>query len=229
MEKIKREIKRLEEVKRCFVKTKDGFRLHDLEMNLSSVLKKYEDILIKNGIGFYYLNVERGNKHDIYCVYYDKTCFETIDEKLPTYEFKKGKYYYIGDYTSKVPSKETVEAAQKIKILVEAEMKKERDAKRIRAIKDAIGNKNAVYTQNGVFAGSPDEGRFENYYLFVNVREDGTKSQDIIIFDLDKVYKENVSLEVPENLIERVLGKNQEYAKRWIDTLGLSQMEVEPV
>ena len=224
---IKKSIKRLEEVSRCFVKLDDEYRLHDRGGNLPMVHNTYEPTLKKLKIAYVPVKMIRRDGVEIFLKYWDRNVYEEYDETLPCYEYQKDCYVYIGKVTKKIPSKKTVEAALALKEKLSGDFEYVRQMKCYRVLQNKMNGRCAAYVHKKDFkAAQLYEGQVRNFFVFVNKKEDGSQWNDIVIFDLNKIYKENVTLEIPERYSNRILGENQKNAKDWIDVLGIDGIEI---
>lgn len=224
-EDIKKSLRRLEEAPRCFVKSKDEYRLHG--GNLPTVHDNYERTLKRLKIAYVPVKIMRRNGMETFLKYWDKNVFEEVEETLPCYEYQNENYIYIGDVTQKVPSKGTVEAALLLKTELLKEIDSVRRKKSYRVIQNIMEGKSVAYIHKKDFKGaSLYEGQVENFYVFVNKKDDGSQWNDIVIFDLNNIYKEKVTLEIPDRYSKRILGENNENANEWVNTLGLDGIEI---
>lgn len=216
---------------RCWILRDNKFNLTvEKERQLPVIPRKYEYILKKMGINSYSIfEIEKKGRMSSFIRYWDQYHYQEEEMELPLYEFYDEKFHFIRMHKGKVPNAYSVDAARKLSAKVDFEISRARKDETRQLLKKLLGDKNAVYVKRCTFKGNLEEGRFENYHVFYIRRMDGTETNHIVIFDLNRIYDEDVVLELPEKDVKFILGKKQCHANKWRETLGIDKIKIDVI
>ena len=217
--------------KRCWIVRENEYNLTDEKENQLPVIpKKYEYILKDLGINSYRIfEIERKRGVGKFIRYWDQNLYEEEEVELPAYEFYGKKFHLVGLHKGMIPTKDSVKAAQKLNEKVDAEINKVKKAENLKLLEDLLGNKNAEYVKRCTFKGNLKEGVFEHYHIFFIRGKEGNLTNHIIIFDLDKIYDEDVVIEIPESYVDFVLGEDNCNANKWREKLGVDKIQIDVI
>ena len=225
-------VRRLKDIKRCWLKQGDEYYFHDVEKNLPCLVEKYKAVLEQLKVPYFQYEVVMKKDHIVYCQYHNPNFYEEKEEELPVYEFsrKDASYHYLGNHKGLIPTEKAIEAALETRKIVSEETERFIKNKQLPIIQKIMEGKIASYFETNVatrqFRTAIKEGKFDNYLVFTVKNQNGNDTGELVIFDLDKIDSSNtdcVAIEFPEMLdykLKRILGQQNECAQRWSEEIG---------
>ena len=228
---IKMQISNFKDLPDCFIKKGNRYNPQVKHLNLPVVPSKYIPILEKWGIEFEIFQIEKKGETLEYCRYWDRKHFEEQKVELPAYEYKHFSkvFMYVGMHEGKLPTKPSVDAAYKLKKNVDTDITEQRNKEKIGYLRFCMGGRAAAYFDSSEFKAPFEEGDLENFCIFILKKDDN--SNHIIVFDYDLIYDGDITLYLPQEYLDDILGKDQENAEHWMETLRLgseTQLFIEP-
>ena len=214
----------------CWIKRNGKFNYYtsDLGNKLPVIPVKYKYVLDKFGISSYKeFEIEKNFQIKNYLLYWDGYHSKEKTVELPVYEFSDGTFIYQGMHTGKILTDDSVKAAKKLSEKVDYEIGRIRKDEMLSLIKYLLNNKAAVYANRRSFRGSLEEGKIDHYHVFFIHRLDGSTTDHIIIFDLDKICEDRIVLELPEKDVKYICGRKNCNANKWVNTLGIKEIEID--
>ena len=228
--KILSKAKRLNDLPDCFIKHKGNYNLKSEKRKLPVVQKKYEKVLKDLYINSYsYFETEKKDGTITgYYKYWNEYYYKEEEIELPVYEYRGGMFYLSGMRKARVPTKESVDSANVLKTKVDERIKWIQKINKENFLKQEMHGKPAACLDDENFRTPFENGKLGDLYIFC-IPKKGRSGNYLVVFDLKQIYdndNDDVELEIPKDIVNHILGKDNCNANEWIDTLNLGNIRV---
>lgn len=231
----------------CWIFDKRRYIFKGVLSGLPYIDLEYEAILKSNGIPYRKTlkvsdSILFSDSKEVY-EYWNPEVFEEKKLTLPLFaKMPNGSYKYCEkNYSEKVPTVETIEAAQKTKKFVEQQIENYEEilheVQRYKFAKEKLADKDAVVciSYTTPFDDPPFTSIYEinmNHENFKILRVPGSNyiSGWIAIFNMNKVVPNGcITLQVPTHIAGFVIGKGGSNIKAWAREIGVKKIQVVPI
>lgn len=229
MEENSKSVRHIIEIDNCWIVKGDQIRLHSkgTQKNLPVINKKYEEVLKKLNISYRTVLLAK-NKEG--CEYWDCRKYETKKVCLPAYMFVMDRYCFLENRIGEIPTEETLKAAYELSEIVNKELEVIKFQEKVTLIREILDGRTCVYVNKLKFKGNLQEGEIktenDNFYVFIIKKLDGKETTHIIIFDLNKIYNQDVEIQLQREIIPYIIGKSGCNFRKFKYVLGIKEIKI---
>lgn len=225
---------------KCWIYSKHQYVLHGMNLpQLPSVELQYEDILKSYGIP--YRTVAKklwyGDTIEV-CEYWNPDVgLNERDLSLPLFTRIGDSYRYCErNYSQKVVTAETIQAAKKIEVAVRAAIDDYlqilREVNHYNFAKEKLAGEvsTVCFSSNTPYSSVYDISMNHDNFKILRIPARIYLSNYVAIFDMNKIVPNScITLKVPSNLAGFVIGKGGSRIQEWAREIGVKKIQVIPM